>query len=334
MIAVPVTEVSQVAEARRRAAAVAAQLGFDETAAGRVAIVATELATNIVKYGGPGEMLVGAYEDETGHGVEMLALDKGAGMASTARSGQDGHSTGGTAGNGLGAVRRQAQSFDIASWPGLGTAVLARVAPQPLGRCDAEAPMPFCGVAARPLRGEPVSGDGHGLRRDRQVWTIIVADGLGHGPQAADAARAALDLFHRHAGEAPGAILAAIHAGLGHTRGGAVSVCRLDPEAGTAVFAGIGNVAGAAVTGGTTTRAVSLAGTAGHVARTIREFTYPFGPGSLFVMQSDGVAMGWSLDRYPGLAYAHPSLIAGVLYRDFGRPRDDATVMVCRAPAP
>ncbi len=333
MLSVAITETSQVAEARRRAAVLADELGYDATAAGRVAIVVTELATNMVKYGGPGEMLLGAYDDETGHGVEMLALDRGAGMASPARAQADGHSTGGTSGNGLGAVRRQAQAFDIASWPGLGTAVLARVAPHAAGCRDVEASVPFYGAVARPLKYEPVSGDVHCVVRDRHCWTVLLVDGLGHGPQAAAAAEAALTLFRRHPGETPGAVLAAIHAGLGHTRGGAVSVCRLDPEAGIAVFSGIGNVAGAVVTGGTTTRTVSLAGTAGHVARTIREFTYPFGPGSLFVMQSDGVAAGWSLERYPGLGFAHPSLIAGVLYRDFGRPRDDATVLVCRAPA-
>jgi len=333
MLSVPVTEISQVAEARRRAAIMADGLGYDETATGRVAIVVTELATNIVKYGGPGEILLGAYEDETGHGFEMLALDKGDGMASPARAQADGHSTGGSSGNGLGAVRRQAQAFDIASWPGLGTAVLARVGPRPARGGDVDAAVPSHGAAARALKDEAVSGDVHCVLRDRQGWTMLVADGLGHGPQAAIAADAALALFRRHSGEAPAAILAAIHDGLGHTRGGAVSVCRLDPQAGTAVFCGIGNVAGAVVTGGTTIRTVSLAGTAGHVARTIREFTYPFGPGSLFVMQSDGVATGWSLERYPGLGYAHPSLIAGVLYRDFGRPRDDATVLVCRAPA-
>ncbi len=332
MLSIAIMEPSQVAEARRRAAVLAGSLGYDETAAGRVAIVTTELATNMVKYGGPGEMLLGTYEDETGHGIQILALDRGAGMASPAHAQQDGYSTGGSPGQGLGAVKRQSQAFDIASWPGLGTAVLARVAPHAAQRGDVDASEPFCGAAARALKDEPVSGDVHCVLPDRNRWAVLVADGLGHGPHAAMAAEAALTLFRHHIGEAPGAILAAIHAGLGHTRGCAVSVCRLDPEAGIAVFSGIGNVGGAVVTGGKTIRTVSLAGTAGQVARTIREFTYPFGPGSLFVMQSDGVAASWSLDRYPGLGFAHPSLIAGVLYRDFGRPRDDATVLVCRAP--
>ena len=333
MISVAVAEVSQVAEARRRVAGVAAALGFDEMASGRASIVATELATNIVKYGGPGEILVGPYEDDTGSGLEILALDRGPGMVDTAEAQRDGHSTGGSPGNGLGAVKRQAQAFDIASWPGRGTAVMARMVANPKGRASStETVVPFHAAVAVPLRGEAVSGDIHEVLQDAAGWTVLVADGLGHGPQAAEAARAALVIFRLHAGEAPAAVLAAIHAGLGHTRGGAVSICRLDLEEQTAEFAGIGNVAGAVVEGARTTRMVSLAGTAGHVARSIRSFTYPFASGSLLLMHSDGIGTSWSFDRYPGLVYAHPSLVAAVLYRDFARVRDDATVLVARAP--
>ncbi len=333
MISVAVTEVSQVAEARRRVAEAAASLGFGATATGRASIVVTELATNIVKYGGPGEILVSSYEDDTGSGLEILALDKGPGMANAAQAQRDGHSTGGSSGNGLGAARRQAETFDIASWPGRGTAIMARIVAIPGDASRREAAFPSFASVAVPLRGETVSGDIADVQRQAGGWTVLVADGLGHGPQAAEAAHAALVIFRRHAGEAPAAILAAIHAGLGHTRGGAVSVCRLDLEESVAEFAGIGNVAGAVVAGPHTTRLVSLAGTAGLVARSIRSFTYPFPPGSLLLMHSDGIGTGWSFDRYPGLAYAHPSLVAAVLYRDFTRVRDDATVLVARASA-
>ena len=127
MIAVPVTELSQVADARRRALGVAGSIGFDENDAGRVALVATELSTNLVKYGASGELLIGLFEDPTGSGVEIVAVDKGAGMGDPLESQRDGQSTGGSPGTGLGAVRRQSHLFRLASWPGLGTAVLARL---------------------------------------------------------------------------------------------------------------------------------------------------------------------------------------------------------------
>lgn len=330
MISVPVTEASQVAEARRRATAVGRNLGFDETALGRVAIVATELATNLVKYGTAGEILLGTFEDETGTGVQVIALDRGPGVGDLAEALRDGHSTGGSSGTGLGAAKRQSQAFDVASWPGRGMAVLSRIGASVPRRSGEEPAFPSFGGIGVALRGETTNGDAYCVRPLGRGWTMVVADGLGHGPYAAQASDAAVRVFRDHEAEPPAIILAAIHDGMRHTRGGAVSVARHVPESGVVTFAGIGNVAGAVVSGGVTKRLVSLAGTAGHVARRLQEFEHPFTPDSLFVMCSDGIGTGWSLDAYPGLVEAHPSLIAAVLYRDFGRSRDDATVVVVR----
>ena len=134
MIAVDVNDASGVGGARREAAAVAEQSGLKEADGGRVALVATELATNLVKHGGGGEILVGAYEDGDGSGVEVLALDRGPGIANLAACLEDGYSSAGTAGNGLGAVFRQSDMVEVASWPGVGTAVLTRFKPGAPGR--------------------------------------------------------------------------------------------------------------------------------------------------------------------------------------------------------
>ncbi|MCJ2083815.1 SpoIIE family protein phosphatase [Methylobacterium sp. J-090] len=330
MISVVVTEASQVADARRRAVALGQALDFGETASGRLAIVVTELATNLVKYGSPGEILLGTFQDEIGTGVEVIALDKGPGFANLDEALRDGHSTGGSAGTGLGAVRRQSQAFDIAAWPGRGAAIVARLHAE-----AAAAPVPPShGAVGVPLRGEEVNGDAHCFLQHGFGWTLLVADGLGHGPQAAQASTEAVRLFRNSPLAAPGEILSTVHAGLRHTRGGAVTVARYEPDRGVVTVAGIGNVAGAVVGGGTIRRTVSLAGTAGHVARRIQEFEYPFLADDLFVLCSDGLVTGWSLDAYPGLVGAHPSLIAGILYRDFARGRDDATVVVARGAAP
>jgi anti-sigma regulatory factor (Ser/Thr protein kinase) len=126
MISIPVTDPSQVSEARRAAASVAERNGFDAGDIGRASLVTTELATNLIKHGGGGEILVGPYDD-TSRGVEVLALDRGRGMADVQACLRDGYSSAGTPGHGLGAVVRQSHFIDIASWPGIGTAVLARL---------------------------------------------------------------------------------------------------------------------------------------------------------------------------------------------------------------
>ena len=93
-------------------------------------------------------------------------------------------------------------------------------------------------------------------------------------------------------------------------------------------FTGVGNIAGTLVAADGGTRSmVSQNGTVGAEVRRVQEFAYPFPAGTLLVMSSDGLATRWDLGQYPGLRRKHPSLVAGVLYRDHRRERDDVTVL-------
>jgi anti-sigma regulatory factor (Ser/Thr protein kinase) len=326
MISIGAVDASQVSEVRRAAEHAAAQNGFVANDVGRVALVATELATNLVKHGGGGEALIGTYDDGGGRGIEVIALDRGPGMTNVEACLRDGYSTAGTPGNGLGAVSRQANVFDIASWPGVGTAVLARI--ESAGpRVERPVVRSGWGAVSIAMPGETICGDAWAVSGNGDVRTLFVADGLGHGHDAAEAAVEAVRLFHRFNGHQIPALLDYVHGGLRATRGAAVSIARFDPAAGRMAFGGIGNVAGTIVAGGDLKRLISMPGTAGHVARKIQSFDYPFETG-LIVLNSDGLVTGWNLDRYRGLQAVHPTLIAAILYRDFSRRRDDATVLV------
>jgi anti-sigma regulatory factor (Ser/Thr protein kinase) len=329
MIAIPVEDQSQVAEARREAAETAERHGFGGADSGRVALVATELATNLVKHGKGGEILIGTYEGGEGGGIELLALDRGPGMPNLTLCLEDGYSSAGTSGRGLGAVSRQAHFVDIGSWPGVGTAILARMAPGRAGLAKAPPPGPGWGAVSVPKPGEAVCGDSWSVANGAAGRTLFVADGLGHGPDAAEAAVEAVRLFHRFAGHQVPALLDYVHGGLRATRGAAVSVARVDEPARKIIFSGIGNVAGVLAVDGAMRRMVSMAGTAGYNVRKIQAFDYPFETG-LVILHSDGLTSNWTLDRYPNLAALHPTLIAGILYRDLSRRRDDATVLVGR----
>lgn len=327
MIALAVQDQSQVSEVRRRAIQTAEGQGFGDADAGRVALVATELATNILKHGSGGEILLGVCGEGADTGVELIALDKGSGISNVAASLADGYSTAGTAGKGLGAVVRQSHFVDMASWPGKGTAVLARLRPgqPPEAKTDTTA----VGAVSVPLQGQDVCGDSWSVAVGPGGTTLLVADGLGHGPEAAEAAVEAVRLFHRFGGHRTPVLLDYIHGGLRATRGAAVSLARFEPGSGKLIYSGIGNVAGAIAANGELKRMVSMPGTAGHNARKIQAFEYPFSSG-LVILHSDGIASSWTLDPYPDLAARHPTLIAAVLYRDLTRHRDDATVLVAK----
>lgn len=331
MRAIEVRDTSQVAEVRRAAVALSEAHGFDEQEAGRVAIVVTELATNVLKHGDGGSLLIGSYEDASGAGIECLALDKGPGMTNVATSIRDGHSTTGTAGNGLGAVFRGSHATDIYSCPGVGTAILARLQ-RGSARSSEQPSHPDHGAVSIALRGENVCGDTWSRKEDDAGVAFMVADGLGHGPSAAEAAHAAARSFQASGPVLPSAMLAAMHGALRPTRGAAIGIARFDSVQHQILFAGVGNVAATLVDRDNgVRRMVSNNGTIGHIARHMRDFSYPVEDATLIILASDGLATGWNLASYPGLQTHHPALIAGILWRDFRRERDDVTVFVARA---
>jgi len=320
MEAIAVRDPTDVANARRRIGALTARLGYDETAVGRVAIVVTELSQNLLRHGGGGEILAGA---EAGGGIEILALDRGPGMTDIAACLRDGYSTGGTSGNGLGAVQRLARQLLLHSMPKGGTAVLARMGG------DGGTPNQMTATLCVPKAGETVCGDTAAIvpRPDGSV-ALMLADGLGHGPQAAAASGEAARLFRKRAAASPTVILADLHAGLRATRGAAVAVASIDPGARQVTYSGIGNIAAFIIDSGGVRRMVSHSGTAGHAAGRLQDFRYPLHSRPVVVMYSDGLATSWSPESHPGLFALDPLLIAGVLYRDHARGRDDASVVV------
>ncbi|WP_422924630.1 SpoIIE family protein phosphatase [Singulisphaera sp. PoT] len=323
---------SKIGEARRSATTLTRALGFDETEQGKAALIASEAASNLLKHAGRGDLIFNILDREDGVGLEVLALDRGPGMSDVSRCLDDGFSTTGTPGNGLGALRRLATEFDIYSIPGEGTVLMARL--WRLRRERPESPPVDYGVVASPAVGEEVCGDAWGLARheDSNTSLAMIADGLGHGPLAAEAARAAVAAFHEQIRLGPVGILEAAHAALKSTRGAAMAVAQMDRERGEVRFAGVGNIGGFVSSAAESRRVgmVSQNGIVGHTVRKVREYTYPWNGVDLLVMHSDGLGSQWSLDRYPGASAKSPSLIAGLLYRDYKRGRDDVTVLVAR----
>jgi hypothetical protein len=248
-------------------------------------------------------------------------------MVNPARCVEDNYSTRGTQGNGLGAVARQSQEFDLYSQVETGTVVMARISASTRSP-SASVIGPRFGVVCLPVQGETECGDAWRLSWGERSYSIMVVDGLGHGPLAAEASRAATDIYDKDPFCTPLASIGNIHSGLTGTRGAAVAAGLFDRERGVLRYAGIGNIYGSLLENGTSRGLLSHNGTAGAQARKIQEMEYPWPPNALLVMHSDGLQSRWQLDRYPGIAASHPGVIAGVLYRDFQRGRDDATIVV------
>ncbi len=330
----------QVSTVRLRAVALGRARGLDETAVDRLGVVVTEMATNIARHAGTGHIVLRSIGEYGTGGVEILALDKGPGIADMRRAmrNRDPASNAGWRDGGLARVKRLADFFDIYSHVGRGTAVVARVGaqtgqPPPPGYH--ESVMHSCvGVVCVPQYGEEECGDAWAVEVVPEGVAVLLVDGLGHGPEAAVAALAAVSAFRLAAGEAPEATLASMHTALRDTRGAALSVAIIDQARRTARFCGVGNIDGRVMTADTNRQLIPQNGIVGHTMPRIQTADVAWPTNGRLVMHSDGIASGWRADRYPGLLARDPALLAGVLFRDHRRDRDDATVLVLRDPLP
>ena len=243
-----VTESSQVAEVRRAAVLLAQDLGFSEERAGRVALVVTELGTNLVKHARGGEILIEALYSRSGtvEGIDVIALDTGPGLGNTLRSQRDGFSTAGTLGHGLGAIERQSDIFDLYT-DAKGTAIVSSLFRDEPARSRPPTDRYDLGVIRVAKPGEDVCGDGWGWRLRDGRLAMMIADGLGHGLLAREAADAALAVFATDHEHAPARVVEGVHASLRGTRGAAVAMIAVDLDRGTANYSGLGNIAAAVV---------------------------------------------------------------------------------------
>nr|WP_315220737.1 ATP-binding SpoIIE family protein phosphatase [uncultured Duganella sp.] len=324
---------SDIASARRCGQRLAQDAGFDDVRSGQVAIVISEAATNILKHAGEGRIaLLPVFSGETA-GIEVLALDKGPGIANLGQALRDGVSSAGTAGTGLGAMRRLADEFDVYALPGKGAVFCMRLWPRTGAGAALPSPAPsLSGAACLPLAGETDSGDAWLVARQRHAIALMVVDGLGHGPEAAKAGRAAVDTVALQPGMRPAEQIEVCHAALRPTRGAAQAIALLDLEARQLSFAGVGNIGACIIDGEERRQMMSHNGIVGHNIRKVQEFVLPCPPGALVILASDGIATQWDLAQYPGLAACDPAIVAAVLLRDHARARDDACVLVQRCP--
>jgi anti-sigma regulatory factor (Ser/Thr protein kinase) len=327
---------SQIGECRRAAQRLAEASGLDDTAVGRVGIVASELATNLVRHASGGELLLQALGAQGDPQIELLAIDRGPGMADVQRCLQDGYSTGGTLGAGLGAVTRLSSTFDIYSIAGQGTIVLARLGggsdgarSRGLGEASGLGGGLELGAICVPMPGEIECGDSWHVASDGTAAALLVVDGLGHGTFAADAARAAGSAFMAEPFRAPVDAIQHMHRAMSGTRGAAAACALLPPHSQTLEYAGIGNISGSMISPERSQGMVSHNGTLGtQLLRRVQQFSYAWPRDGRVVMHSDGISARWSVSAYEGLHARHSAVIAAVLYRDHGRGRDDATVLV------
>ncbi len=288
----------------------------------QIALVVSELVTNIQKHAERGEL----HAQGDAHGLRILALDRGPGIRDVTRALRDGHSDRGSLGVGLGAVRRLADHVAIDS-DRAGTTVGAWFGAQPaehgagLRRGQVVAP-------GTPNR---VCGDGFAIQAlngsARSAVRVALFDGLGHGPAAWQATRDALEFVARSSSDQNlTAMMEGIHTTLRGTRGAVGVVATITSDEVRAVS--VGNVRGHLIAPERRARLLTDHGVLG-APRTprIRERVYTTDEPSWFVLHSDGVASAWDISLPPRLP---PAFAASRVFKHAARERDDAAVLVAK----
>lgn len=323
MVEFNIQDKTEISEVRRIALGKLSKLNPDVTYSGKISIILTELSTNLIKHTTTGGKILFKVSEEDNYTL-IIAVDKGNGIKNIADSLRDGYSTSGTMGGGLGAVKRMSHFFDIYSSSD-GTIVLS------VSYFNKQADHKFLNFGSINIAksGEDVSGDNFGYRELNKKKYFIIADGLGHGYNAAEASHEAINGFNKHNKENLTLLLEELNGRLRTTRGAAVSVVQLDKETYTLKYAGIGNVNSVIIYPDLSYKTlISNNGIVGHEFRKTNEYQYAWRNNSLLVMHSDGLTNKWNLSKYPGIINRSPYIIAALLFRDFTRGNDDSTVLV------
>ncbi|MET8564874.1 SpoIIE family protein phosphatase [Streptomyces flaveolus] len=334
---IPVHDSTRVRDARIAAREACGQAGLAAARTAAAELVATELATNLLKHAGGGRMVVNLVMAPAGGGedtsVQLFSLDNGPGIPDVGAALRDGWSTAaGSLGAGLGSCQRSASAFHLYSLPGRGTVAAARIDPEPGRRGTPAAPVPAGGITIALAQADQ-SGDAWSWVRSGSLQTLLLADGLGHGPKAAHASTAAVEELRRTAHLPPADILRRLHTALRPTRGAAVTVAQVDTDRAELSFAGVGNVGARVRTGDSWTSLVSHPGIVGaYFPAHVPVRRVPWRRDSLLVVHSDGLPSRWRPPEDPRLLAQDPSLVAAAILRDAGSParpaRDDTSVAV------
>lgn len=305
---------------------------FSSKQLGEVDIIVSEMMSNLIKHArGAGELLYRVTSTNGEARLELLCIDSGPGIHDTTRMMKDGVTTTNTLGGGLGAMMRLSSCFQIYSMSGWGTVLFASVmsggqkVSSRLGNdLDVQA---LCVNKPR----EVACGDGYRVKRTGNTIQFFLGDGLGHGPHAKEAITRAGEFFMTTEENDPVGILRQMHEAVRRTRGLVATIAVFDSDSRTWKICGVGNISTRLYTGIAHKNYMSYNGALGlTIPNSLKESIFSAEKHQHLVMTSDGIRSRWELGKYPSILKYDVRLMAAVLYKDFTRGNDDASVLIAK----
>jgi len=307
---------------------IAIEAGFNETKVGEIDIIVAELVSNLIKHGDGGQLLVKKIIEDDTDGIELIAIDNGSGITDLNKMMTDGVSTTNTLGHGLGAIKRLSDHFQVYTQKNWGTIMLCRVF---------KTTLPFKKKAMEvrtvivPKPGETQCGDGFHCRITKDGPRFFLGDGLGHGQQAAIAVDAAIEAFTICSETTPAETIKDIHLQVKKTRGLVGAIAHFTSKLKEWKVCGVGNIAVRFINGIDQKNLMSYNGIIGYnIPNSLKDHVTSSSEVQLLILCSDGIRTKWDLWKYPGLFKYDLSIVAAVLFKDFGRNTDDMSVVIIR----
>lgn len=320
-----IVDAASVSNAREDVRRFAEARGFEKVPTEELALIVSELATNQLRHGRLGRIAMRELVRDDTPGVEVLAFDRGDGISDPAAALAGVPRRDGSLGVGVSSVVRLSDEVDFDIRRSEGTCVSARKFRRHVGRRREVA------VLGRPIDGERQSGDDAWFGRRGSRLVFALADGLGHGIDAREAAARAIDAIT--ANDAPPTELCALaSSAVRGTRGTVLTVVEIDEKTRTLRMSGGGNVM-THVVGPRGTRVLSTpSGVLGNPA-TQPTFTHEelaLDAHDAVVLFSDGISARARLDVHAPALHGHALAVADHVVSTFGRLNDDALVLVAK----
>ncbi len=307
----------------------ATDAGFDKTKVDAIDLIVSEMTSNLGKYAQGGELLVAVATENDRQYIEIISLDDGPGISDLSKVVADGYSSTNTLGHGLGSIKRLSDSFDIYSLKAWGTVVLSRIYSETKPRSRKKV-IELRGInVAKP--GEEVSGDGFCFVTSKSGVRVMVADGLGHGNDAHLAVEEACKVFLNDGERQPSDTIRLMHTAIRRTRRIVGGFFFLDFAQKEWTVAGVGNIAAKWMGNGNSKSFTAYNGIIGlNIPGTINNVTIKQDDFPAFIACSDGIRSRWDLAKFPLIIRYDATVIAAVIYKEFGRRSDDMSVLVCK----
>lgn len=327
----PLSDRSYVSLLKKDIKKIAEQIGFDAKRLAEIAIIVSEIASNLIKHTKGGSILVKHVVNGESEGIEIISIDNGPGMLNPAMMLKDGVSTTNTLGQGLGAIKRLSDNFDIYSVPKWGTILLSRVFTNTDAKDLLSKEIFISSTIMVSKNGEEFCGDGYKILTKKNTCQILAFDGLGHGPEAQKANEAAVKSFTETKNLDTAEKLKVMHRSIRHTRGGVGMAFSIDLKNQSLSYCGVGNISARVLSEGRLKSCISHNGIVGHTfPNSLKSNSISYGKEDFLIITSDGITSRWDVGALANILKHDIAIVTAGLYKDFCRGNDDSLVMIVK----